>query len=71
MKCLFFKKCSSSEKAIFSFFNKNLQAYQPVTAFSDYLKEKKILVIYGLEDWSPVSHAEDVKDFIFFIIFYF
>ena len=61
MKCLFFKKASTSENAIFSFFNKHLQAYQPITAFSEYLKHKKILIIYGEEDWSPVSHAEDVS----------
>jgi hypothetical protein len=67
MKCLFLRKSSHSEKAIFSFFNKNLQAFQPITAFSEYLEEKKILVIYGLEDWSPVSHAEDVHIFYLFI----
>lgn len=61
MKNIICKKTSNSERAIFSFFNKNLQAYQPITGFSDYLKEKHVLVIYGNEDWSPVSHAEDVN----------
>ena len=60
MKLLFYKKSSNSEKAIFSFFNKNLQAFQPITEFSDFLKHKNVLIIYGDEDWSPVSHAEDV-----------
>jgi len=67
LKCLFFRKSSYSERAIFSFFNKNLQAFHPITAFSDFLKEKNILVIYGLEDWSPVSHAEDVNKYKFYI----
>lgn len=60
MKSLFYKKSSTCENAIFSFFNKHLQAYQPVTAFCDYLKYKKILIIYGEDDWSPISHAQDV-----------
>lgn len=62
MKSLFYKKSSTCENAIFTFFNKNLQAYQPVTDFSEYFKYKKILIIYGEEDWSPISHAFDVNN---------
>ncbi len=63
MKLLLYRKGTTSEHAIFSFFNKHLQAFQPITAFSDYLKSKKILIIYGEEDWSPISHAEEVINY--------
>lgn len=60
MKALFNRR-TSSEYSIFSFFNKNLQAYKPINYFSEILKEKKILILYGKDDWSPVSHAEEVN----------
>jgi len=68
MKLLLYRKGSTSETAIFSFFNKHLQAYQPITEFSEYLRSKKILIIYGEEDWSPISHAEEVNNLFYFII---
>lgn len=60
MKLLLYRKGTTSEHAIFSFFNKHLQAYQPITAFSEFLKSKKVLIVYGELDWSPISHAEEV-----------
>lgn len=68
MKLLLNRKGTTSEHAIFSFFNKHLQAYEPITAFSEFLKSKKILIVYGEEDWSPISHAEEVCRY--FIILY-
>lgn len=52
---------SRSEKAVFTFFNKNLQAFKPLTYYSEFLKGIKILVLYGGDDWCPKSHAEDVN----------
>jgi hypothetical protein len=58
---ILFRNHSGSEKAIFAFFNKNLQAYKPITYYYEFLKNKPVLILYGGDDWCPKSHAEDVN----------
>jgi hypothetical protein len=60
---LLLRNKTGSERAIFKFFNKNLQAYKPITYYAELLKNKSILILYGGDDWCPKSHAEDVKYF--------
>jgi hypothetical protein len=55
------RNSSGSENAIFSFFNKNLQAYKPLTYYYECLLNVNIYILYGGDDWCPMSHAEDVK----------
>ena len=58
---LLLRNKTGSEKAIFKFFNKNLQAFKPITYYSEHLTNIPMLVLYGGDDWCPKSHAEDVK----------
>ena len=49
-----------SEKSIFALFDRNLQPYKPITFLYELLKDINILILYGDNDWSPRSQAEDV-----------
>jgi len=53
---------SSSEKAIFNFFDKNLRAFKPLTFYYDIIQDLRILVLYGDVDWCPVKQSMDLKD---------
>jgi len=61
LNCLFRNK-SCSEKAIFNFFDKNLRAFKPLTYYYEFLKDIKILFLYGDVDWCPTRHALDLKE---------
>jgi len=63
LNCLF-RNQSCSEKAIFQFFDKNLRAFKPITYYAEFLKDVKILFLYGDIDWCPSRHAQDLRDLI-------
>jgi len=63
MSCLFRNTCVS-EKAIFQFFDSHLRAFNPLVNNFKKLQDKRIYFFYGDNDWSPVSHAEMLKELI-------
>jgi len=56
-----FRNHSTSENAIYNFFDKNLRAYKPITYSYELLKDTKILFLYGDRDWCPIKHAQDLQ----------
>jgi len=63
MSCLFRNTCVS-EKAVFQFFDIHCRAYNPLANNYKKLQDKPIIFFYGDSDWSPISHAQMLKDFI-------
>lgn len=54
----------SSEKAIYLFFNKNLQAYKPISYYHECFANIPILILYGDKDWAPVDQGQELVDLI-------
>jgi hypothetical protein len=52
-----------SERALFLMFDPDLRAYKTLTQNYKKLIDKKILFIYGDNDWNPVEPAKDVRIF--------
>lgn len=58
------QKDYSSDSAVYSFFDKNLKAYKPLSLFIENfraLKGRKILIAYGAEDWCPSINGEEFQ----------
>jgi len=63
MSCLFRNTCVS-EKAVFVFFDIHCRAYNPLINNYKKLQDKPMIFFYGDNDWSPVSHAQLLKELI-------
>lgn len=58
------KDCSS-DRSIFALFDKHLKAYKPLSLFPEAFKQrKKILILYGDEDWCPSVNGEVFRDLV-------
>ena len=42
-------------------FNSKLQANKPIIYYHQVLKDIKILLLYGNDDWNPLKHAQEVE----------
>jgi len=61
MSCLFRNTCVS-EKAVFTFFDIHCRAYNPLILNYKKFQDKPIIFFYGDSDWSPISHAQLLKE---------